>query len=123
MNTDEGNNTNRKKNYIQKELYLTGLFESSPTIEELQRESPPVYNSTMDHEECVPWSSPVSLPIVDDQSDVHTASVGTSSDDQFNPTEYPDIEAFVNNSCGCDLADDEPCSWRFSVEHYVNLRA
>ena len=29
----------------------------------------------------------------------------------------------MNNSCGCNLADDEPCSGLFSVEHYVNLRA
>ena len=47
-----------------------------------------------------------------------------SSEDQIDPTEYPDIEAFVNTSCGCDLAPgNEPCSGLFSVQHYVTLRA
>jgi len=52
---------------------------------------------------------------------VLTALVDTPSQDQFNPSKYPEVEAFVNNSCGCDLADDEPCSGLFSVKHYVNL--
>ena len=32
------------------------------------------------------------------------------------PTEYPDIKAFVNTSCGCDLATgNKPCSGLFAV--------
>ena len=82
-----------------------------------------VNNSTVGHA-CVPGNSPV-MPVADQSvaTLVHTALVDTPSQDQFNPSEYPEVEAFVNNSCGCDLADDEPCSGLFSVEHYVNLRA
>jgi len=82
-----------------------------------------VHDSTVGHA-CVPGNSPVT-PVADRSGAtlVHTALVDTPSQNQFNPSEYPEVEAFVNNSCGCDLADDEPCSGLFSVEHYVNLRA
>jgi len=47
-----------------------------------------------------------------------------STEDHFDSTEFPDIEAFVNSTCGCDLAPgDLPCSGLFSVQHYVTVRA
>ena len=46
-----------------------------------------------------------------------------STGDHFDLTKFPDIEAFVNSTCGCDLAPgDLPCSGLFSVQHYMTVR-
>ena len=54
---------------------------------------------------------------------VHPPST-TPSDARFDSAEFPDVEAFVNATCGCDLApDNQPCSGLFSVDHYIKIRA
>ena len=60
-------------------------------------------------------------------STISTFTPGPGTPAESDPSaESPDIQKcqeFVQNTCGCHLAQCRPCSNLFSLEHYIQLRA
>ena len=65
--------------------------------------------------------------ISDGMIQTSSVSIDSSSNSLLDTAaQSPDVQLcqqFVQQTCGCDLANGKPCSDRFSLEHYITLRA